>query len=161
MAQSQLQLELAHYAEEVGLLFERWGLPRTAGRIWGWLHVCDPPHQSAQQLAQALSASKGSISTNTRLLENLGLLERAGVPGSRQSHYRIAPGGLEKMLRRRLTGAAQARELAERGLEILAAEGPERARRLREKRDFYSFMERELEALLQHWEERKRRTSGG
>ena len=52
---------LLAYAEEWGLLFERWGLPRTAGRIWGWLHVCEPPQQTAAQLVDALGVSKGSI----------------------------------------------------------------------------------------------------
>lgn len=146
---------LLTYAEDWGLLLERWGLPRTAGRIWGWLHVCEPPQQTAAQLVDALGVSKGSVSTNTRLLETLGLVERVGVPGARQSHYRLRADALEGMMRQRLAGVAQARELAERGLSVLGWASPERKQRLTAKRDFYAFLERELEELIRHWQERR------
>ncbi len=143
---------LLAYAEEWGLLFERWGLPRTAGRIWGWLHVCEPPQQTAGQLVEALGVSKGSVSTNTRLLEGLGLVERVGVRGARQSHYRVGRDAFEGIMRQRLMGVAQARALAERGLSVLEAASPERKERLTAKRDFYAFLEREMEELLRHWQ---------
>ena len=38
------------------------GLPPVAGRMWAWLLVCDPPEQTAAQLAEAVGASRGSIS---------------------------------------------------------------------------------------------------
>jgi DNA-binding MarR family transcriptional regulator len=146
---------LLAYAEEWGLLFERWGLPRTAGRIWGWLHVCEPPHQTAGQLVDALGVSKGSVSTNTRLLESLGLLERVGVRGARQSHYRVRPDAFEGIMRQRIVGVSQARALAERGLGVLESASPERKQRLTAKRDFYAFLEREMEELLRHWQGRR------
>jgi len=84
MKQPDLFEALSGYAESWGLLFARWGLPRTAGRIWGWLFVCDPPEQTAMQLAEALHVSKASVSTNTRLLESLGLIERVGLNNDRK-----------------------------------------------------------------------------
>jgi DNA-binding transcriptional regulator GbsR (MarR family) len=146
---------LLGYAEEWGLLFERWGLARTSGRIWGWLHVCEPPHQTAGQLVDALGVSKGSVSTNVRLLESLGLVERVGVPAARRSHYRVRRDAFEGIMRQRILGASQARALAERGLEVLGSASPERKERLRAKRDFYAFLEREMEELLRHWQERR------
>ncbi|MBA3470937.1 MAG: hypothetical protein H0T53_14985 [Herpetosiphonaceae bacterium] len=56
------------FVEKVGLLYEQVGLQRMAGRILGWLLICDPPAQSAADLAAALDASKGSISGITRQL---------------------------------------------------------------------------------------------
>ena len=41
--------------------------------------ICDPPAQSAGELADVLGASKGSLSTMTRLLIQVGLIERAGL----------------------------------------------------------------------------------
>lgn len=146
---------LLAYAEEWGLFFERWGMPRTAGRIWGWLHVCEPPQQTAGQLVDALGVSKGSVSTNTRTLESLGLLERVGVPGARRSYYRVPRDPFEAILKQRIGGAAQARALAERGLGLLESESPERQRRLKSKCDFYAFLEREMEELLRHWQGRR------
>ena len=40
------------FVEEAGIVFEQTGLPRMAGRIFGWLLICDPPHQSTDQLAE-------------------------------------------------------------------------------------------------------------
>jgi DNA-binding transcriptional regulator GbsR (MarR family) len=99
--------------------------------------------------------SKGSVSTNTRLLESLGLLERVGVPGARQSHYGVRPDAFEGIMRQRLVGVAQARALAERGLSVLESASPERKQRLTAKRDFYAFLEREMEELLRHWQGRR------
>ena len=30
-----------------------------AGRMWGWLLICEPPEQTAADLAEALQASRG------------------------------------------------------------------------------------------------------
>jgi len=70
------QAEVKRFVEEVGISFEDMSLPRMAGRILGWLFISDPPYQSIGELAEALMASKGSISTMTRLLTQLNLIER-------------------------------------------------------------------------------------
>ena len=146
---------LSSFVEGLGLVFERWGFPRTAGRIWGWLLICDPPHQNSDQLAEAVHVSKASISTNTRLLENVGLLERVGVRGSRLIHYQVAPDAFRSILTQRLAGARELRTLAERGLGVLEAEDPERASRLRRMRDFYDFVEEEMGRIVRDWEKRR------
>ena len=60
---NETQAEERHFVEDVGITFEQTGLPRTAGRIFGWLLISDPPHQSTSELAEALMASRGSISS--------------------------------------------------------------------------------------------------
>jgi len=64
------QVEEKRFVEEVGIFFEQSSLPRMAGRILGWLMISNPPHQTTGELTQALLASKGSISTMTRLLSS-------------------------------------------------------------------------------------------
>ncbi|MFC1900460.1 GbsR/MarR family transcriptional regulator, partial [Chloroflexota bacterium] len=70
------EVEKQLFAEECGLISEQTGLPRMAGRIFGWLIVAEPPYQSVDQIGKALLASKGSISTSTRLLIQHGLISR-------------------------------------------------------------------------------------
>ena len=82
------QQEAKNFVEEVGIAFEQTGLPRMAGRVFGWLLISDPPYQSSTELAEALMASKGSISTTTRLLIQLGLAERFVIPGERHDNFR-------------------------------------------------------------------------
>ena len=143
--------DLSFYVEQWGLLFEQSGLPRMAGRVLGWLLVCEPPEQTAAELAEALSASKGSISTTTRLLERFGLLERVGLPGERRTRFRVAPGAFTTMMEDKLRSVSTWKDLADRGVALLEKAGRERTRRLRAVRDFYAFLEREFPALIRRW----------
>ena len=70
------------WVEELAMALERDGLPRMAGRIFGWLLLCDPPEQTLEDLAGALHGSKASMSTMTRLLAGAGLIERMRLPGA-------------------------------------------------------------------------------
>ena len=44
---------------------------------------------SLDDLAGSLGASKASVSVNTRMLEDKGLIERVSRPGDRRDYYRI------------------------------------------------------------------------
>lgn len=142
-----------HFVEEVGLFFEQWGGPRMAGRILGWLLICDPPYQSMGEVADALMASKGSISTMTRLLIQLGLIERTARPGQRRDYVQIRPGIWIDALGQRMRAVAAYRALAERGLALLDNSAAERGERLREMRDIFAFFERELPLLIERWKQ--------
>ena len=37
--------EEAEFVDRLGLFMEMLGGPRTMGRIYGWLLICDPPQQ--------------------------------------------------------------------------------------------------------------------
>jgi DNA-binding transcriptional regulator GbsR (MarR family) len=145
-------MEERHFVEDVGLLFEEMGFPRMAGRILGWLMICDPPEQSAGQLADVLQASKGSLSTMTRLLIQIGLVERVAIPGQRRDYFRISPGAWPQLIRTQMQAMTGLHQVVERGLVMLANEKPERLLRLREAHDLYAFLERELPLLFQQWE---------
>ena len=91
------QAEVARFVEEVGVMLElEAGTPRMVGRILGWLLICDPPEQSAGDLARALHASKGSISTATRVLLRLGFVVRWRLPGERFDRFRAQPEAWEE-----------------------------------------------------------------
>lgn len=151
--------EAMHFVEDMGLLLERQGIPRMAGRIIGWLLICDPPHQSASQLAQVLGASKASISTMTRLLIEMGLAEQVGVPGQRRDHFHIKPGAWDEVMRETLEEIVLGRQLADRGLELLGGKSAELKQRLREAHEVYAFFEEEYPALLERWEKTRKRSS--
>jgi DNA-binding transcriptional regulator GbsR (MarR family) len=156
---STSHFEAMHFVEDVGLLLERSGVPRMAGRILGWLLICNPPHQSASQLAQVLGASKASISTMTRLLIEMNLVEQVGVPGQRRDHFHIKPGAWDEVMREALEEIILGRQLADRGLELLEGKSAELKQRLREAREVYAFFEEGYPALLERWE-RERKKSG-
>ncbi|MCL4393419.1 MAG: MarR family transcriptional regulator [Chloroflexi bacterium] len=151
--------EKKHFVEDVGLLFEQSAQPRMAGRIMGWLLICDPPYQSTSDLATVLGASKASISTMTRLLLQINLIERVGVPDRRRDHFRIKPGAWIELMREHLEEIRAGRQLGERGLKLLEVQSPESKERLLELRDLYGFFEQEYPALFARWEKERKRTS--
>ncbi len=138
------------FAEAMGIFFEKTGFPRMAGRIWGWLLICDPPEQTAAQIAETLQASRGSVSTMTRLLQIWGV-ERIGIPGKRGGCYRIRSGSFVRLLHTEAQMFAEIRGLAERGLGVLQNEPPQLRARLREGYDLFTFVEREYPALIEKW----------
>jgi len=146
------QSEERSFVEEVGIVFEQTGLPRMAGRILGWLMVSDPPHQSTDQLTEALVASKGSISTSTRLLIQIGLIERVSLSGVRHDYFRIRPGAWQHLIKQSVSQVTVLRQLAERGLELVEGKASLTRRWLEEMRDMYAFFEREYPDLLERWE---------
>ena len=148
--------EEKQFVEEVGLSFEQSGLPRMAGRILGWLLIADPPHQSTSELAEALMASKGSISTMTRLLIQIGLIERLSLPGVRHDYFRLQPGAWQQMIKQSGDHMTASRRLAEHGLELVKDKNPLTRQWLEEMRDMNAFFEREFPALLERWEQEHR-----
>lgn len=144
-----------HFVEEVALVFEEIGLTRMAGRILGWLLISNPPHQSAEELAEALQASKGSISTMTRLLIQLNLIERAGFPGDRRDYFTLKSDVWAQLLQARMSQVTDLHQLAEDGLELLEGEPAELRQRIQDMHDLYSYIETELPNMIERWEQKR------
>ena len=141
------------FLEDMGDFFDRSGHPRILGRVLGWLLISDPPHQSASDLAQAVGASKGSISTTTRTLLAIGVAERMGLPGERKTFYRIKSGAWSEVLRKNIENTVRLRKLAAWGLEELNDLSDSARERLEELHDLYTFCELEFPAFLERWEQ--------
>jgi DNA-binding transcriptional regulator GbsR (MarR family) len=144
--------EEKHFIEDISLYFEQMGLPRMAGRILGVLLVSNPPEQSMTDLCEILQASKSAISTNARLLDEMGLIERVPSPMPRQVSFRFTPGGWVVFIRMRLRLWASLHQIAEHGLELLEDEDPAIRARLQEAHDMFSQIEQELPVLLERIE---------
>lgn len=77
------------FIERMGLSAQADGLPRIAGRILGYFIIHGGP-ASLARLSEDLQVSRASVSTNARILRDLGVLEATAVPGDRQDYYRLA-----------------------------------------------------------------------
>lgn len=138
-------LEL-QFAEDLGQFFESEGLVRMAGRVWGMLLVMDEPYLSAADLEDALGASAGSISSATRSLLQLGLIERVNVRGERRSYFAPRHGAVGNILRVRLERLVAIEGLLTEALE--AFDDREHAvPYLQEVHDVYHWYARELPKL--------------
>jgi len=150
--------EEKHFVEDISLYFEQMGLPRTAGRVLGVLLISDPPAQSLTDLCAFLDASKSSISTTTRLLVEMDLIERVPSPVPRQIYFQFRPGGWLVFVRQRLRLWASLHQIAEHGLDLLQDRDPALRDRLLEAHDMFSLIEEELPMLLKRVEEQRRMT---
>jgi hypothetical protein len=144
------RIDERQFAEEFGRVFEQFGISRMAGRILGWLLICDPPRQSSADLGAALGASKGAISIATRLLESYGLARRVAVPGARGDVFETTPDAFSRA-HDQLGKIRIFRELMALGLATIGDPDSPRADRLRETHDLYAFLEQELPPLMERF----------
>ncbi len=144
------------FVERMGLMMEADGLPRIAGRIFGFLLV----HAGAfslDDLAERLRVSKASVSTNARLLEQVGIVERTAAPGDRRDYYQVGDDAWERMLhvaQRKWESMRRVLRDAERSVPAEMKVG--RARLLEAER-FHCLLHEESERLLVRWREGEQR----
>ena len=124
------------------------GMPPMAGRMWAYLAICEPPERRAAEIADRLQASRGSVSTMARLLEQVGLIRRRTRPGDRREYFFIPPDAARRLMENSIHQLRAGREVLDAGLSLVASSPPESRARLQDLRDVYAFFEREWPALL-------------
>jgi hypothetical protein len=151
---------IEQFVEELGMLLElEAGTPRMVGRVLGWLLVCEPPEQSAAELAERLQASKGSISTATRLLLRMGFIERLRMRGERFDRFRARPGAWDEYMWRE-DQFTTPRRVLRLGLEALADEPADRRGRLEELDSIFAWWERRIGQLHEEYLNDRRAGAG-
>ena len=126
------------FVERVGRFWESVSRGRSAGRIVGWLMICDPVHQSAADLVGTLGMSTGSVSTQLRSLQQLGLVERVTFPGDRASYYQLPESVWSKSMNTEFERLAEMRALAASAVEVLPTVRPERVSELGLVAEFFT-----------------------
>jgi DNA-binding transcriptional regulator GbsR (MarR family) len=139
------------FVEEFGVMMDHMGSTRMLGRVWGALMVADPPELSAEELAEFLQASRGSISHATRQLIELGLIQRVSKPGVRRDYFRMRENAWAKAYLNQMRSLDLLVELFRQGLNSMEDASPEAQASLREAIDFYQFWQQEYTSLLERW----------
>lgn len=116
-------------------------MPLIAGRILGWLMICDPPEQSAKQIAEAIGASRASLTTNLRLLGSIGFLQRFTRPGEPTAYYRADDDAFGKMVQKQAESVAEFTEIARDGMALVGA-STERAARIRGAHEVFGWLQK-------------------
>jgi DNA-binding transcriptional regulator GbsR (MarR family) len=134
------QTLIQNWVERVAAAFsEHFGLPPITGRILGWLLICDPPEQSAGEIADAIGASRASLTTSMRLLTVGNLVRRRHRPGERTTYFRIDDDAWEKVIRQRIAAMASLREITEEAMALVGADSA-RAARVRAAHEFFGWL---------------------
>ncbi len=139
------------FIEKLGLLFEGEGLPRIAGRLMGLLILSEGPCQAAD-LSEKLRVSHGSISTNTRLLERLGVIERVILPGDRAASYQLTDDPYGSLLSGQLERTRRIHAVVAETRRALPITRREERKRLGGMERFYRMAVRATEDLLARWD---------
>ena len=138
------------FVERMGLICEKEGMARSAGRIFGLLLIGGRPY-SLDELAEKLQASKAGVSTNCRMLEQFGMIERVSSLGDRRDFYRVQDSPWEHMMR---VAQGRWRELVKIFGDAQSALPPqmvEGKRRLREAERFHGLLITEVDRLMDTW----------
>ncbi len=114
---------------------------------------------SLTELAKRLSVSRASISTNTRLLEDLGVIERTATPGDRQDYFRLSRQPYARMLRGIVRRMRRTREVIENTQETLPEDMAETQNRLEELDAFYEALIESFGNVIDTWDAERQRSA--
>ena len=141
------------FVGEMGLTFEADGFTRIGGRLFGHLLLADRP-LSLDEIAETLSVSKASVSTDARRLFEKGVVVRSGKPGDRRDYWQIAPDFFASLMQHRVERWRRLNmvvgELKRRSPAPTAAV---RAR-LRYMEDVYAYISGRVDDALDSWRSR-------
>ena len=129
--------EQAAFVEAFGRFYEAFGAARTAGRMLGWLMICEPPEKTAAELVDELGVSTGSVSTVTRALTSVQLLERTTFPGKRAAYYRLRDHAWVQAMDARMAGIKELQQLAHMARSVSGETRPDRIEDLVTVTDFF------------------------
>ncbi|MDL9977941.1 GbsR/MarR family transcriptional regulator [Microbacterium sp. ASV49] len=136
------------YADRVAEVWaSRYRVPPIAGRIAGYLYVCDPAAQSIDELAMALQASRSAVVGSVKVLELNGLVRRARGAGERADRVRLV---FDETRGFDATRYREAAEIAQAGLGLTEDAG-QRAL-LEATASLNAFLAARMPQLLDEWQ---------
>ena len=121
------------FIQAVGDLLVAWNLSRATGRTYAQL-LLEPEPVTLDAIGDALSLSKGAVSTSVRELVSWGLARKIAQPGSRRFLVE-ATGGLESLLAASHERARSLIQILRSGEELTRE--PRTQRRLRDVTDLF------------------------
>lgn len=150
------------FADHVGRFYARqYAFPPMAGRLLGYLLVCDPPQQTIDELSEALLASRSAIAGAVKLLEGSRIARRTRVAGERVDRVSLDPASQQPQ---NFDSAIHVEHAAlfREGLGLLGDAAPERRAPLAEMVALEDFLSERLPVLRDEWHAHRNelRTSG-
>ncbi|MFJ6196649.1 GbsR/MarR family transcriptional regulator [Micromonospora sp. NPDC092111] len=145
------------FVERMAMAFAEFGFPRMAARVLFAVMSADGP-LTAAEIGEKLGVSAAAVSGAVRYLTQFGMLVREPVKGSRRDRYRmpenpwyeatIIKTGIYKTLI----------DIATSGVEALDGGATPGGERVSEMRDFFVFVQEEIDSLGERWRARRAAT---
>lgn len=140
----------ARFLDRMAVLFEEDGLSPTSGRIFGRLLLSAEP-LSLDELAADIGVSKAGASTETRVLERRGVIERVSRPGSRRVYHQVVDALPVRTMELRLERLRRFRALVREAPRGAGRRGAPVRRRLAEVDAAYGRLLGAIGAALDGW----------
>lgn len=152
----QMNDAVLRFVERFALLLHEAGLPRMPARVFAYVLADDAESYTARELSEGLRVSPAAISGAVRLLVQTGLLAKEREPGARVDRYRVYDDDVwASILTQRKPILQRYEDALAEAVEQFDDHGAG-ARRVRETREFYTFMNRDLDNLIARWKEHRR-----
>jgi DNA-binding transcriptional regulator GbsR (MarR family) len=145
---------VSRFIERFAQVFVEAGMPRIASRIFVALTASDSGRLTAAELAEQLRASPAAISGGVRYLMQVSLVSREREPGSRRDHYRVENDVWYQAIAQRDQLLTRWTANLREGAQVLGEDTPAGAR-FAESVEFFEFMQKELELMLERWHEHR------
>src|ERR1700678_3712778 len=130
----------SNLVEEMGLVWTELGSPRMQGRVLAYLMLSNAPYVSSAELAAALHASGGSISTATKVLVDEGFIKRVGIAGQRSFFFRAEDDVWGAFLATEARYLRRRQLFAERALQALGREDDRPRTRFLNMQDYHEWL---------------------
>jgi hypothetical protein len=142
------------FADHVGRFYaHNHSFPPVAGRLLGYLLICEPSQQTIDALGDALMASRSAIAGAVKMLEGLGYVARTRRAGERVDRVSLRPEALEPRNFGPLFKEQAA--LFREGLELLPDQPSAQRAALQELLALAQFFGERLPQLTAEWQEHR------
>jgi DNA-binding transcriptional regulator GbsR (MarR family) len=148
------------FVERMASALHQAGLARVPSLVFSALLVDDDGRMTSAELAETLHLSPASISGAVKYLEQIGMMRRERVRGSRRDVYVVEEEAWHSALLRRDQVYAPMIAALTEGLTAVAPRS-DAHQRILVTREFMSFINQEMIALAHKWERRRAEITQG
>jgi len=145
------------FVERMALAFAEVGFPRMAARVLFTVMSADDP-LTAAEIGDRLGVSAAAVSGAVRYLTQFGMLIREPVPRSRRDQYRMPDNPWYEATITKTALYKTFIDVADGGVSALNGPDTPAGERVAEMRDFFVFVQEEIDSLGQRWRERRAAT---
>lgn len=144
--------------DEVGTYFECNGFSPLIGRIFAFLLLSEPPHQTFYAIQEFMAASKSSVSYALNDLMKMGFVEYITFEGDRKRYFRINTKAWYEEVKAKVHRVTAMKSIL---ADVLLLRDPAKNRDFNEGiadlLEFHAFMAGELSRVIGKWEAFKNR----
>ncbi|MFC0007907.1 GbsR/MarR family transcriptional regulator [Micromonospora siamensis] len=146
--------EVHLFVERMAMAFADVGFPRMAARVLFAVMSADDP-LTAAEIGERLDVSAAAVSGAVRYLTQFGMLVREPVKGSRRDRYRMPDNPWYEATVTKTGLYKTFIDIANGGVDALDGRATPAGERVTEMRDFFLFVQEEIDTLGERWRARR------